>query len=173
MQTKQTVTKRLALGVIVGVLIGVAVWNANRAEAIIVIDGRVHFGIATLLPVSQNARLNFVRVDGEGEDPTEMQPCVIEVRNFDAAGRLYGTPDTLELRPGIAVSRTVIPEGTTQIEGRFQFRSTFKMIPPDIGDRRCTVIPTLEVFNKETGATLVMYSATPGFSLRREPSVLN
>ena len=60
MKTKQTFVKTLALGVVVGVLIGFVVWNVNRVGAIKEVDKVVHFGIVTLLPASQNARLNFV-----------------------------------------------------------------------------------------------------------------
>src|SRR5215204_4017849 len=112
-------------------LIGFAVWNVYRVSAIKELDGRAHFGIVTLLPASQNARLNLVRVDGSVEDPN-IRPCRVEVTIFDANGRAFGTPDTFELRPGIAVSRNFIQAGTTQIEGPFQFRATFKIVPPDI-----------------------------------------
>src|SRR5688572_18244707 len=127
MKTKQIFARTLGLGVVLGVLIGFAVWNVKRAEDIIVIDGKVNFGVVTILPAVQNARLNLVRVDGTNEDPTEMQPCVIEVRTFDAAGRTYGTPDTFELRPGMAVSRNIVPASTTGIEGVFQFRTTLRI----------------------------------------------
>ncbi len=172
MKTKQTFIRTLALGVVVGVLIGFAVWNVNRVSALKEVDGRVHFGIVTLLPAVQNARLNFVRVDGSGvEDPTNMQPCVIEVRTFDAAGRAYGTPDTIDLRPGIAVSRNIIPSGTTQIEGAFQFRATFKFIDdPNLRPTRCTVIPTMEVFNRETGGTLFNVSRRTRFQSTARPA---
>ncbi|MDQ3132220.1 MAG: hypothetical protein M3Q99_15845 [Acidobacteriota bacterium] len=177
MKTKQTFAKTLALGVIVGVLIGFAVWNVNRVSALKEVDGRVHFGIVTLLPASQNARLNFVRVEPDDsgvEDPTNMQPCIIEVRTFDAAGRAYGTPDTFTLRPGIAVSRNIIPSGTTQIEGSFQFRATFRFIDdPNLRPNRCTVVPTMEVFSRETGGTLFMYPAAKGFNPQPDPPERN
>ena len=98
-----------------------------------------------------------------------MQPCVVEVRNFDAAGRLYGTPDTFELRPGVVVSRDVVPLETTQIEGRFQFRATFKFIDDPNIRSRCEVIPTLEVYSKQTGGTLFMYPAAKGFNPQPDP----
>ena len=60
MKTKQTLAKTLALGVVVGVLIGFAVWNVNRVSALKEVEGKVQFGIVTLLPASQNARLNLV-----------------------------------------------------------------------------------------------------------------
>ena len=165
MKTKQTLIKIPILCVVACVLIGFVVWNGNRAKAIVVIDGRISFGVVTLLPVSQNARLNFVRVepdDSGAEDPSEMQPCVVEVRIFDAAGRTYGTPDTLDLRPGIAVSHDVIPEGTTAIEGQFQFRATYRLIDdPNLRRSRCTVIPTMEVYGRETGGTLYMVNQIP------------
>jgi hypothetical protein len=164
MKTKLTIAKTLVLGVAVGLLIGFVVWNVERVSALKEVEGRVHFGIVTLLPASQNARLNFVRIDRTTDDPGEMQPCVVEVRNFDAAGRAFGTPDTFELRPGVAVTRDVVPLERIGGETRFQFRATFKIIPPDIGDRRCVVIPTLEVFSRETGGTLFNYPAAQGFN---------
>jgi hypothetical protein len=174
MKTKLTIAKTLVLGVIFGLLIGFVVWNVERVSAIKEVEGRVHFGIVTVLPATQNARLNFVRVDRTAEDPTEMQPCVVEIRNFDANNRAVGTPDTFELRPGIAVTRDVIPTERTGIEGRFQFRATFKIIPPDVGDRRCVVIPTLEVFSRETGGTLFNYpAAQEGFNSQSAPSGQN
>ena len=169
MKTKHKLAKTLALGVVVGVLIGFVVWNVNRVSAIKEVDRTVHFGIVTLLPASQNGRLNFVRVDSLAEDPADMQPCIIEVRIFDAAGRLYGTPDTFNLRPGVAVSRAVIPDGRTAIEGGFQFRATFKFVEDPNIRSRCTVIPTMEVFSKETGGTLFMYSAAQGFNPQPGP----
>ena len=169
MKTKQTFVKTLALGVVIGVLIGFVVWNVNRVSALGEVDGRVHFGVVTLLPAVQNARLNFVRIDSLTRDPSEMQPCIVEVRNFDVAGRLYGTPDTFELRPGVVVSRDVVPLETTQIEGRFQFRATFKFIDDPNIRSRCEVIPTLEVYSKETGGTLFMYPAAKGFNPQPDP----
>ncbi len=167
MKTKQTLAKTLAVGVVVGVLIGFAVWNVNRVSAIREVEKVVHFGIVTLLPASQNARLNFVRVDSI--DDSDMQPCIIEVRNFDAAGRAYGTPNTFDLRPGVVVSRLVIPQGATAIEGGFQFRATFRFIEEPNIRSRCTVIPTMEVFSRETGGTLFMYPAAKGFNPQPDP----
>lgn len=143
--------------------------RSHRVSALKEVDGRVHFGIVTLLPASQNARLNFIRVDRLGEDPTTMQPCVIEVRIFDAAGRAYGMPDTFDLRPGIAVSRAVIPQGSTEIEGAFHFRATFKFVDDPNLRSRCEVIPTMEVFSKETGGTMLMYPAAKGFNPQPDP----
>ena len=167
MKTKQTLAKTLALGVVVGVLIGFAVWNLNRVSAFKEVEGKVHFGIVTLLPASQNARLNFVRVDSI--DDSNMQPCVIEVRIFDAAGRTYGTPGTFDLRPGVVVSRLVIPQGATAIEGGFQFRATFRFVDDPNLRSRCTVIPTMEVFSRATGGTLFMYPAAEGFNPQPDP----
>jgi hypothetical protein len=169
MITKQTFVKTLTLGAVVGVLIGFVVWNVNRVSAIKEVDRTAHFGIVTLLPASQNGRLNFVRVDSLAKDPADMQPCVIEVRIFDAAGRAYGTPDTFDLRPGVVVSHAVIPDGRTAIEGGFQFRATFKFVEDPNIRSRCTVIPTLEVFSKETGETLFMYPAAKGFDPQPDP----
>ena len=168
MQTKQTSAKALALGVVVGVLIGFAVWNVNRVSAIKEVEGKVHFGIVTLLPASQNARLNFVRVDSI-DDPN-VRPCRIEVRIFDAAGRAYGMPDTFNLQPGVVVSRAVIPQGATAIEGGFQFRATFKFVDDPNLRSRCTVIPTMEVFSRATGGTLFMYPGlAEGFNPQPDP----
>jgi hypothetical protein len=174
MKTKQTFVKTLALGVVVGVLIGFAVWNLNRVSAFRDSDRQLHnndFGIVTLIPASQNARLNFVRVYGDGsvvEDPN-MQPCVIEVKIFDANGRTYGTPDTFNLRPGVAVTRDIMPMETTAIEGGFQFRATFKFVEDPNIRSRCTVIPTMEVFSKQTGGTLFTYPAAKGFNPQPDP----
>ena len=157
------------MGVVVGVLVGFVVWNVNRVGAIKEVEGRIHFGIVTLLLAVQNARLNFVRVDGLAEDPTDMQPCVLEVRFFDANGRAFGKRDTFELRPGATVSRNVVPQGTTQIEGAFRFRATFKFIDDPNIRSRCEVIPTMEVYSKQTGETLFMYPATKGFNPPPDP----
>ena len=158
MKTKQTFAKALTLGLIVCALIAFAVWNVNRVSAFGEVEGKVNFGIVTLLPSSQNARLNFTRVDGSVEDPN-IRPCLVEVTIFDANGQSFGTPDTFDLRPGIAVTRNVIAQGSTSIEGQFQFRATFKFIDPEDAtrSRRCIVIPTLEVFSRATGGTLFMY----------------
>jgi len=169
MKTKLTLAKTLALGVVVGVLIGFAVWNVNRVSALKEVEGKVQFGIVTLLPASQNARLNFVRADGSVVEDPNIRPCRVEVTIFDANGRAYGTPDTFDLRPGVVVSRTVIPEGRTGIEGGFQFRATFKFIEDPNIRSRCTVIPTMEVFSKETGGTLFMYPAAKGFNPQPDP----
>lgn len=113
MKTKQTFAKTLALGVVIGVLIGFAVWNVNRVSAFGEVEGKVNFGIVTLLPSSQNARLNFIRADGSVEDPN-IRPCRVEVTIFDANGRTFGTPDTFDLRPGIAVTRQKVLERPTR-----------------------------------------------------------
>jgi hypothetical protein len=173
MKTKQTLAKTLALGVVVGVLIGFAVWNVNRVSAIKEVDGKVQFGIVTLLPAVQNARLNLVRVDGDGSvvnDPN-LRPCRVQIRFYDANGRTFGTPDTFNLRPGVAVSRLVIPQGGTAIEGGFQFRAEVGIDPEDATRRnRCTVVPTMEVFNKQTGGTLFMYPGlAEGFNPQPDP----
>ncbi len=158
MKTKQTLAKTLALGVVVGVLIGFAVWNVNRVSAIREVE-KVQFGIVTLLPASQNARLNLVRVDGSIDDPN-IRPCRVQIKFYDANGRTYGTPDTFDLRPGVAISRAVLSQGTTAVEGGFQFRAEVGIDPEDATRRtRCTVVPTMEVFNKQTGGTLFMYPA--------------
>ena len=169
MKTKLTFVKTLALGVVVGVLIGFIVWNAGRVSALKEVDGKVQFGIVTLLPASQNARLNLVRVDSI-DDPN-IRPCRVQIKFYDANGRTYGTPDTIDLRPGVAISRTVLPQGTTAIEGGFQFRAEVG-IDPEVATRRtrCTVVPTMEVFNKQTGGTLFMYPGlAEGFNPQPDP----
>ncbi len=155
---------------VVGVLIGFAVWNVNRVSAIKEVEGKVQFGIVTLLPASQNARLNLVRVDGSIDDPN-IRPCRVQIKFYDANGRTYGTPDTFDLRPGVAVSRAVLPQGTTAIEGGFQFRAEVGIDPEDATrSTRCTVIPTMEVFNKQTGGTLFMYPGlAEGFNPQPDP----
>lgn len=170
MKTKLTSVKTLALGVVVGVLIGFAVWNVNRVSAIREVEGKVQFGIVTLLPASQNARLNLVRVDGSVDDPN-LRPCRVQIRIFDAMGRAYGTPDTFNLRPGIAVSRAVFPQGGTTIEGGFQFRAEVRIDPEDATrSTRCTVVPTMEVFSRATGGTLFMYPGlAEGFNPQPDP----
>ncbi len=171
MKTKQTlVIKTLALGVVVGVLIGFAVWNVNRVSAFGEVEGKVQFGIVTLLPAVQNARLNLVRVDGSIDDPN-LRPCRVQIRFYDANGRTYGTPETFNLRPGVAVSRIVIPQGGTAIEGGFQFRAEVGIDPEDTTrSTRCTVVPTMEVFNKQTGGTLFMYPGlAEGFNPQPDP----
>ena len=175
MRTKLTFLKTLVLGIVAGVLIGFILWNVKHVSALKEVDGRVHFGMVTLLPASQNARLNFVRVepDDSGVDDPDMQPCIVEVRNFDAHGRAYGTPDTFELRPGVAVSRNVIPASATTIEGRFQFRSTFRFVEDPNIRNRCKVIPTMEVYSRETGGTLLMYPAARGFNPQPDPPGVN
>jgi hypothetical protein len=173
MKTKLTLARTLALGVVAGVLIGFVVWNLDRVSAIGEVDGWVHFGIVTLLPASQNARLNFVRVDSLARDPSDMQPCIVEVRNFDAGGRAYGTPDTFELRPGVVVSRNVIPAGSTAIEGTFQFRTSFRFVEDPNIRSSCEIIPTLEVYSRETGGTLLMYPAAKGFNPQPDPPGMN
>ncbi|MBA3631563.1 MAG: hypothetical protein H0W58_01935 [Acidobacteria bacterium] len=168
MKTKQTLVKTLALGVVIGVLIGFAVWNVNRVSAIKEVD-KVQFGIVTLLPASQNARLNLVRVDGSIDDPN-IRPCRVQIKFYDANGRTYGTPDTFNLRPGVAISRIVIPQGGTAIEGGFQFRAEVGIDPEDATRNRCTVVPTMEVFSKQTGGTLFMYPGlAEGFNPQPDP----
>ncbi len=170
MKTKLTSAKTLALGVVVGVLIGFAVWNVNRVSAFGEVEGKVQFGIVTLLPASQNARLNLVRVDGSVDDPN-LRPCRVQIKFYDSNGRTYGTPDTFNLRPGVAVSRAVLPQGTTAIEGGFQFRAEVGIDPEDATrSTRCTVVPTMEVFNKQTGGTLFMYPGlAEGFNPQPDP----
>jgi hypothetical protein len=178
MKTKLTTAKNIVLAGIFGVLIGFVVWNINRVSAYTDSDRALHhndFGIVILLPASQNARLNFVRVepDDSGVEDPNMQPCIVEVRTFNANGRAYGTPDTFELRPGVAVSRNVIPAGSTTIEGTFQFRATFRVIDDPNIRNRCEVIPTMEVYSRETGGTLFMYPAARGFNPQPDPPGLN
>lgn len=170
MKTKQTLAKTLALGVVVGVLIGFAVWNLNRVSAFGEVEGKVQFGIVTLLPAVQNARLNLVRVDGSIDDPN-IRPCRVQIKFYDANGRTFGTPDTFNLRPGVAVSRLVIPQGGTAIEGGFQFRAEVGIDPEDATRRnRCTVVPTMEVFSRATGGTLLMYPGlAEGFNPQPDP----
>ena len=162
MKTKLTNFKMLVFGTVLGLLAGFTVWNLNRAGAGAAVDGRLHFGLLTLVPAAQNARLNLVRIDGL-EDPTEIQPCVVEIRIYDGLGRIFGTPETIELRPGVGVSRNVIPAGRTPPAATFQFRATLKFIEDPNIRNACKILPTMEVFNKETGGTLLMYPAARAF----------
>jgi len=172
---KPTYSKAIAVGVVLAaLLIGHSVWSVDRVRAIGEVDGRVQFGLITLLPAVQNARLNFVRVepDDSGTENPNSRLCRVELKIFDGAGRAFGTPDTFELRPGIAISRDIIPAGATQIEGQFRFRATYRVI--DDPNIRCNVIPTLEVFNKETGGTLFLSPAIiRGFNPQPDPPGTN
>src|SRR5829696_9217605 len=146
MKIKPAYSKALVIGVVAGLLIG-HMWDIDRVRAFGEVDGRVQFGLVTVLPAVQNARLNFVRVepDDSGTDNLNSRPCRVELKIFDGAGRAFGTPDTFDLRPAVAISRDIIPAGSTQIEGLFRFRATYRVI--DDPNIRCSVIPTLEVFN--------------------------
>lgn len=167
MKTKLTLKPILTLSVLVAVLVGFAAWNMNRVRATVAIDGKVRFGVVTILPVTQNARLNFVLIEPEGGDrEPDIQPCILEVRVFDAAGRAFGTPDTFELRPGAVVSRNIDPEDATRIEGAFRFRATYKVIDDPNLRNRCKVLPTMEIFDRNTGGTLFI---NPGFQVSVEP----
>jgi hypothetical protein len=86
-------------------------------------------------------------------------------------GRPFGTPEPYFLRPGIAVSRVVIPQGATGIEGGFQFRAEVGIDPEDATrTTRCTVVPTMEVFSRATGGTLLMYPGlAEGFNPQPDP----
>jgi hypothetical protein len=80
------------------------------------------------------------------------------------------SPDTFDLRPGVAVSRAVFPQGTTEIEGGFQFRATFKFIDDPNLRSRYTVIPTMEAFSRVIGGTLFMYPRlAEGFNPQPDP----
>ncbi len=174
MKTKITIARTLTLGVVAGILAGFIIWNVDHASALKEVEGKVQFGIVTMLPAVQNARINLVWITADGSviDDPNLRPCRVKVTIFDAAGRTFGTPDTIDLRPGMAVSRAVIPPGTTQIEGGFQFRATVKFIDPEDATRRsrCTVIPTMEVFSRATGQTLFMYPGlAEGFNPQPDP----
>lgn len=122
---------------------------------------------------NQGARLNVVRVDdlGSVEDPN-IRPCHVELRFLDASGNLLGNSQTTNLRPGQAVSNDLDNGQPTSTEGQRLIRADVRAIDPEDATRRsrCTIVPTLEVFNRRTGETRFMHPGVlKGFNPQPDP----
>lgn len=137
------------------------------------------------LVAGQNVRLNLANI---AVDNPDYRPgsCRLEVAFLDASGRAVDDPNILELRPGRAA--TVTGPSPHMRDGE---------IPPDSGDRTtrllratvrfvddpntrsagnpdaqstCNVVPMMEVFSEETGATLFLNPAVlKGFNPQPDP----
>lgn len=178
MKKNNTTTKAILAIIFIALFAAIAVFS-SRAEFVQAQSSRnsadevgyydqsrvLDSGIFSLLPAEQNARIHLVRTDGSVEDPN-IRPCGVEVKVFNAAGQLIGPPDAISLRPGIAVTKTVQPEdATTPQRYRVQVRG---IDDPNI--RKCTVMPTMEIFDRRTGETQFMHPGLiRGFNPQPDP----
>lgn len=144
----------------------------------------LQFPPVTLLPAVQNVRLNLTNV-AIGNPDFRPGSCQLEVIFLDASGQALGDGSVLELRPG--ESATVMgpephmrdwtqppePDRTTRLLRamvRFIGNPDFRGVGnPDFREA-CNVVPVMEVFSKETGATLFLSPAVlKGFNPQPDP----
>ncbi len=180
MKTRNTFSKALALSALVGIMVViVATWSAAPVSALKESDGRRDFGLGmvTLIP-GQNARLSAVRIDDPNiiddpnaiEDPN-IRPCRTELMFFDSNGRQIGEPQRANLAPGQAFSSEVFGARMAGDEGAMQVRGDMRGYTEEGGGRnRCSVILTLEVFDRGTNGTLFLHPGIiRGFNPQPDP----
>lgn len=137
------------------------------------------------LVAGQNVRLNFTNVAIDNPDYMPGD-CQVQVSFLDASGQAVENPTTLELRPG--QSATVLgpiphmrdgettpdtPDRPTRLLRpmvRFIDNPNFRGIGSPDAREACTVVPVMEVFSEETGATLLLSpAALKGFNPQPDP----
>lgn len=137
------------------------------------------------LVAGQNVRINLANIAVDNGDFTPGD-CQVEVSFLDAAGRAIGDPNVLDLRPGQSATVTGptphmrdgevppdVGDRTTRLLRamvRFIGSPDFRATPPDTPDKVCSVVPVMEVFSEETGATLFLSPAVlKGFNPQPDP----
>lgn len=123
----------------------------------------MRFGMVGIVQ-GQTARLNLVSIAPDSPDRT----CVAELAFLDGAGMVVAS-STERLAPGQAVFLDFGLERLDIRPGqRVQLRALVRFVVPDVGDRgarRCQSDPsaafvgTVEVFDNETGQTMVILPA--------------
>jgi len=161
MNIRSTFSKARTLGALfVGIVAVAAIWNAMPVNAIKEVDGKIgYFGMLTVA-ANQGVRLNIVRVDDpEPVEDANSRTCHVELRFLDASGNQIGNSQTTKLRPGQAVSNDLDNGQPTSTEGYRLIRADVRAINPEDATRRsrCTIVPTLEVFDRRTGETRFMH----------------
>ena len=126
--------------------------------------GRYRFGMVGLAE-GQIARLNVVSLaDASGIDNPNIQPVVLELSFLDEAGRGLVTRDGTPIQSTVRLMRgrsahLDLDWGAMIIDGgRIPFRALVKAAAPDGAGRKASDpewIPTLEIFDAETGRTSV------------------
>ena len=173
MNSRKTFSKVLTLGALLIGLVAALVWNTMPVSALKEVDGKIgYFGMLTVA-TNDGARINVVRVDAPNmvEDPN-IRPCHVELRFLDANGNQIGNSQTTSLRPGQAVSNDLDNGQPTSTEGRRLIRADVRAIDPEDATRRsrCTIVPTLEVFDRRTVETRFMHPGVlKGFNPQPDP----
>jgi hypothetical protein len=151
-------SKRRFFGGTVALLVVVAVWLTQPADAIIVVDGKgVDTGMFGLT-ATQTARLHVVNASGfAADDPV----CVVELRFLDAFGTVLGR-EQKKIMPGHADSADY-GDPTLRVGERKHVRATVRqMLPGDFDQPAPTCIVTAEVFDNRTGqAGIIIINSHP------------
>lgn len=127
------------------------------------------------LIAGQNARLNLANISDD--DPVYTPgDCQVEVSFLNAAGQLVENPTTLEIRPSESVTVTGPTPHMREGERTQLVRPVVRFVrAPDFRTlarvrQSCTVVPVMEVFSEDTGATLFQSPAViKGFNPQPDP----
>ena len=123
------------------------------------------------LVAGQNVRLNLANVAVDNPDYMPGD-CQVQVSFLDASGQVIDDPNILELRPAHSV--TVMGPSPHMRDGLLRPMVRFVNAPDFRNLARirkvCTVVPVMEVFSEETGATLFLSPAVlKGFNPQPDP----
>ena len=141
------------------VLLGVAViWLTQRADAIIVIDGKGVdtgiFGVAA----GQTARVHVLNASGSAADGP---PCVAEVRFVDSAGTVLSRQQIKEM-PGHAAFSDFSDPALRVGDRRHVRAIVLQMLTGDFDQPAPTCVVTTEVFDNRTGqAGIIIINSHP------------
>ena len=149
----------------------IALWPRTTQTFKEVEPGRDPEWAPVTLVAGQNARLNLANVAVDNPDYMPGD-CQVEVTFLDASGQAIDDPNILEVRPGESVSTA--PDGGDRVTRlirpmiRFVDNPDFRSLAR--ARKGCTVVPVMEVFSEETGATLFLSPAVlKGFNPQPDP----
>jgi hypothetical protein len=163
---------------IAAVVLGAAVTAAVPPIADAGPSPHMRFGMVGVTR-GQTARLSAVLID----DPNAVPPdggdrsCTVELGFVDGTGRSLGRASARLVAGGApAVLDAAIDDPNIRPRARVQLRATIALTNPPDGDRPglppgpcASVVPTLEIFNAQTGETTVVQNPVvtdppdPGF----------
>jgi len=179
MKPRQITARLLPSVVALGILAVMAVWpvdsfSQEAGPTPPIEAGRtphMHFGMVGLVQ-GQTARLS---VGNTGVDNPDYRRCSVRLMFFNDQGRLVGV-DNPDLRPGASAFLDVaIDDPNIRPGQRLQFSASVRLVDnPDFRGGTCAFndyVATLEVFDKETGKTMLILNpgVLRGFNPQPDP----
>lgn len=148
-KTKKRLLKAASLGVLMAIA---ALLITNPVKAFRPTAVEFHFGMVGITR-GQSARLNVLNASRE--------PIQLSLNFSNSDGRLIRQAvETLE--PGRAVFLDLTPSTVDEGAGRLQIHASIQFGDLDSGGVGRQIIPTLEVFDNDTGRTQVVLGACDG-----------